>query len=81
MLLHKSITNASYFRNFSSNREGGFWKDVENQRVLFDRVSKSLGIKDKEDWYHVNYENTRKHLRSVLKYYNSSLRNLKNIAN
>lgn len=34
----------------------GFWTSEENRRVFFDDISKTLGIKQMEDWYSVQKE-------------------------
>eukprot|EP01114_Cavostelium_apophysatum_P019887 TRINITY_DN6524_c0_g1_i1.p1 TRINITY_DN6524_c0_g1~~TRINITY_DN6524_c0_g1_i1.p1 ORF type:complete len:431 (+),score=67.85 TRINITY_DN6524_c0_g1_i1:54-1346(+) len=39
-------------KRFSS----GHWKNIRNQRSYLDSISKKLGVKHWEDWYHIGYD-------------------------
>lgn len=52
----------------------GYWKNIHNQRSLFDRVGNQLGVTNTDDWYHIKTEDVvQQGGLSVIKTYQGSL--------
>jgi hypothetical protein len=52
----------------------GYWKDVNNQRQVMDRLAETFGIKRPEDWYTISTQQVIENGgRSVIRRYGMSL--------